>query len=544
MTNITLVVALLAASLQQTPSYDLSVSLTPASRTMTVRGTVRIPVGAFNADSIGFSLTELASDVEAVILDARMRAVPVRLEQVMRPHPRPGWGTVSWVARPAGRVATDRPLLLRVAYSIRGERTSNIFSLGEVASFGAGITTAWYPELDDHPLPPDGGPRGLRGSGAVRFTVPRGLVVHAPGIPRHTRADAARGSFRFEVRESSFLSFAVARYGTVRRQGRVPLTLFQLRARPGIGRYADDVARSLAVLVHEFGAFPHSEFALVEVPDERANNAGFAGASIDGFILATSQFLDQTFNSAYYGHELSHQWWGNSVRARETTPIRIMLSEGMAQYGSLRTVEAIDGAAAAERYRRSGHPGFFDYGSSHYFALVAAGNDWPIESLPGDVNLAVPIINSKGMFVWDMLSRTIGRERFRAVLVEATRRYAGQRVPWATFQHDLERETGSDLDWFWAQWLSRRGAPEWTLAWSIDGDSVRAVVTQMAPFYRATVRVDLVGPAGQRLTRSMRLDGARSEASWAVAFPVSTVVLDPAYEFLRWTPEIRAGFRP
>ena len=67
-------------------------------------------------------------------------------------------------------------------------------------------------------------------------------------------------------------------------------------------------------------------------------------------MLATSDFLDQPFNTAYYGHEVGHQWWGALVRVNGTSGVW-MLQEGLAQYCSLRAVEIIEGAEKAKQYR-------------------------------------------------------------------------------------------------------------------------------------------------------------------------------------------------
>lgn len=53
-----------------------------------------------------------------------------------------------------------------------------------------------------------------------------------------------------------------------------------------------------------------------------------------------------------------------------------MLDEAMAQYASLRVVETIEGGDMAERYRRSGYPGYYsEYSGVGYLMNLAVGTD-------------------------------------------------------------------------------------------------------------------------------------------------------------------------
>ena len=79
---------------------------------------------------------------------------------------------------------------------------------------------------------------------------------------------------------------------------------------------------------------------------------------MNGFMLADSASLDAPFNLAFYGHEISHQWWANLVSNAGGAHGNYMLDEAVAQFDSLRAVETLDGTLAAEQYRRSGYPGY------------------------------------------------------------------------------------------------------------------------------------------------------------------------------------------
>jgi aminopeptidase N len=148
-----------------------------------------------------------------------------------------------------------------------------------------------------------------------------------------------------------------------------------LRPRATVDEYVDGCRRSIEVLSNEFGPYPSGEFAIVEVPEVQARAAGFTGASVASFIMVTGTFLDQRFNLAYYGHEIAHQWWGNLIRHTGARG-RMMLDEAMAQFGSLRAVETIEGEESAERYRRTGYPGYIEAQSGLGYLRVLASGSW------------------------------------------------------------------------------------------------------------------------------------------------------------------------
>jgi len=98
---------------------------------------------------------------------------------------------------------------------------------------------------------------------------------------------------------------------------------------------------------------PHPDLEIVEMPPLPAGDAD-SGTSLEGFIVAGHAQVD-SFNLAFLAHEIGHQWWADCVYA--TGRANSLLTEAMAQYASLRAVEAIYGAEAAKEFRWRGYPG-------------------------------------------------------------------------------------------------------------------------------------------------------------------------------------------
>ena len=504
------------------PRYNLEINLHPDQHQLDGRGSLWIPAANEAREFIKLGLGKNMRDLVAEVIEPTESAGVLTLEA----QASIGANNV-WNAKPAKPFPAGRPVRLRLSWQ-GGEKTSFVFYLGNEGSFASGINTAWYPVLET----------GLA-TGTLRINVPAGLIVHANGLQRGTAEERARGIFEYDCTAPAFFAFVAGKYTVTRHDGPIPVSVYLLRPRPEVNAYVEGSLKSIEVLSQEFGPYPSGEFAIVEVPEAQAKEASFAGASVASFIMVTSTFLDQRFNLAYYGHEIAHQWWGNLIR-RNGTRGRMMLDEAMAQYGSLRAVETLEGAEAAEQYRRAGYPGYIaDQSAFGYLKVVADGKDFPLSNIPD--NASRSIADGKGFQVWEMLSRALGRDNFRRILRDFTAQHASQRVTWEEFLQAIERGAGRNLQWFYEQWFDRAGVPEWQLSWRQEGDAVRGEITQAAPHYRATLEVQAESRAGEKQSLMVEVDGAKTAFTLPVKFTAQTVVLDPHYQVLRWTPEYRAA---
>ncbi|MDQ3253369.1 MAG: hypothetical protein M3R15_05580 [Acidobacteriota bacterium] len=490
-----------------------------------------LPPSSESRQSIKLILSDVMRNLRVEITEPRASAGEARLEQQSSGE------AVTWTVYPARPIAAGEAVRLRFSYD-GGEQTRFVFYIGAEGSFAGGNSTAWYPQIE----------RDARATGTLRFSVPAGYTVFAPGAEISGISSAPQQSagarFDFTITRPSYFSFAAGRYSVERRRSfnGTPTSAYLLRPRPRIGDFLDNCARVLDALTQEFGANPYGEFALVEVPTEQAGRARFDGASGEGFIFSNGNFLDADFNVAYYGHEIAHQWWGVAIGRKwwESSRGRLMLDEAMAQYGSLRAVETIEGTRVAERYRRTGYPGYIDFHNADgYFMVEAGGFDHKLSDLP-DGEVSRIIADSKGFLVFDMLARTIGRENYRRILRGIARRYAFGNLSWDEFLRLIETGAGRDLQWFYAQWFERAGAPEWNLEWRQEGNTVRGIITQSLPFYRAAVEVSVEGDDSRNFVRSVELRDERTEFTLPVNFRARAATVDPRFLVLHRTPEYRA----
>jgi hypothetical protein len=516
------------------PDYSLVVRVLPVDRRLEVTGTLRLPAADTARETLHLQLSERMAELRVEVLEPAGSAGPATLERASGEAGRERVAgerrNAQWILRPGRALPARQPVVLRFSYRGSGE-VSFIHYVGPEVAFASGWGDFWYPVVK-------GAPGG--GTGELTVQVPAGWKAITGGVRRGTAEEEARGTFRSAQPLPGYFTFCAGPYTVARRAGPVPLSAWLLKPRDHVDAWLAGVAAMQGVLGAEFGPYPFGELALVEVPRDIAIRAGFNAFSPPGFVVLNSRAFDVPdikYLHEWLGHELSHQWFPHAVTW--DPPGFLYLEEALAEYGGLRVVEELAGPEASLRQRTRGFEYDPIYSAAAYFRLVGAGVDQPLAGMGSGIdqrNLAY----NKGSLVFDMLSREIGRDGFRRILHGVTRGRRMSTITWREFLDAVDAGAGRDMGWFFDQWLTRAGAPDFRLSWTPQGDPVRVTVTQAAPYYRAHLEVELRGSGGERMVRVVEITGASVTFTAAPGFRVAEAVLDPGYEVLRWTPEYRA----
>ncbi len=225
-------------------------------------------------------------------------------------------------------------------------------------------------------------------------------------------------------------------------------------------------------------------------------------------------------------HELSHQWWGDSVTLGDWRDI--WLNEGFATYSEAVWVEAVQGFDAYVLYMRGLDIGSFQgpiYDPTYLFSST---------------------VYKKGGWVLHMLRHVMGDAAFEQLLRQWAIQYAYGNAVTADFQALAESIHGADLDWFFMPWIYGVNRPLYTYWWlPVDrggGDwAVSLHVEQVqinAPPFTMPIDIGVVSAAGDT-TWSVITDSLAVQ-SFAVAAsgePVA-VLFDPYYWILRGAVEV------
>lgn len=96
-----------------------------------------------------------------------------------------------------------------------------------------------------------------------------------------------------------------------------------------------------------------------------------------------------------------------------------------------------------------------------YCALANAKNEVSLGEFKGDENAAtVAMEQGKAALVFHQLRRLAGEEIFSRVARELMSRGPSGKVSWSELRGLFEKETRTDLGWFFKQWIDRKGLPD------------------------------------------------------------------------------------
>ncbi len=503
------------------PHFDLDIVLTPAAHRMEVSGVVTLPPEAASRDIVSFLLREDLGRPRIQVTAPQSCAGELQL-QAKGLHPKLG-ATQRWEGRLPDPCPPDTPLGLSIEYAGGSERKGRWLHLATEGSFSSWYVSTWLPTFGHR-----------RGTGRLRYLVPKAMVVKATGrlASQEERGDQALYTFDSDL--PSVFDFAAGPYTVVRNsEGHSAVSLYLLEPLPGAEDFLARVADILAVLEDAFGPYPFGEVAVVEAPTEPGKLAGFEALANQGFLLARSDFFRSNRDEIWWvGHEMTHFWFPYVVGQAEGTGGAFMLDEALAHYGALRSVEALSGGPAAERFRREG--------GLEAIRLTAAGFDIRLgaeQTAEGWDRVGYQFADAKGHLVYDLLARTIGRDRFQAAMHRITREHAATDIAWGDFLSSIETDAGQSLEWFYEQWLNSPGVPILALDWTQTDGRLQCVVTQTAPHFRLDVPLQIEFADGTALVHIVHIDGAASEVEIRADPPIHAVRLDPHYTTLHATPE-------
>lgn len=217
-------------------------------------------------------------------------------------------------------------------------------------------------------------------------------------------------------------------------------------------------------------------------------------------------------------HELFHMWTGDCVGVE--TFDHIWLSEAWATYAE---------------------PLFYEYQSGmqayhDYVNAWSTSDAYPIVSGSGD-SFNTSIVYRKGAWVFHMLRHIIGDDDFfqsaRNYLADNALRYATANTD--DYINHVEAVVGSDMNWFFDQWLYRAERPTYSWSWSWQNDGTDSQInlsidqTQSSGTYEMPIDFGVIGLSGRSATVITVHNDADPQvlAGNAGSLLPSSVVFDP-----------------
>jgi len=425
-----------------------------------------------------------------------------------RQYARPAGGAFTVAALAFAHQPTDEVRFSRE--NVGGEITATVGSEGIWLS-GA---SAWLPASD-----------GAMHAGTFTIDVPAGWFPVFSGeiIEERTEGDRRLTTYRIDQPVDGLPLVANTFTVTERDHAGVTIRTCLLEPDPKLSElYLERTAHYLDLYADLLGPYPYRSFTTVE-------NWFPTGYGMPGWTLLGSQVLRLPFIPyTSFGHEIAHNWWGNSVFV---DPAEGNWCEGLTVWCADYLYKLQESEAAAREYRRNQLKDYAAYVGGH------PERDFPLAEFKARHSGATRAVGyGKSMAIWHMLEQRLGRETVLAALRQVYAEFQGRPAAWSDFFAALEQQSGEDLDQFRAQWLERTGAPVITLAEAgRDGDEVRVTLRQEYPAYELAVPVVIERAEGM-VSHQERHTVLLHDTAQTFAFDAPGAVrvsVDPDYDLFR-----------
>ncbi|MBN2364959.1 MAG: M1 family peptidase [Calditrichaeota bacterium] len=267
------------------------------------------------------------------------------------------------------------------------------------------------------------------------------------------------------------------------------------------------------------GPYPFSKFAVVE-------NFFPTGYGMPSYTLLGSQVIRLPFIiHTSLGHEITHNWWGNSVYVKYETG---NWCEGLTTYYADHYYKEMKNPAEAADYRRDLNRDFTVYVKDH--------KDFPLNSFTERTESASRAIGyGKSAMVFHQLRQIVGDSLFYEIFRDFYRNYKFKEAGWPDIELSAEKTFKSDLTWFFDQWINRKGGPRLTLvsAQEENGSLWFTLRQEQNDLYRLLVPVEIVYRDSSSEIREVWLENSEQQYNFVLTEDPVHLIIDPNYDVFR-----------
>jgi aminopeptidase N len=267
------------------------------------------------------------------------------------------------------------------------------------------------------------------------------------------------------------------------------------------------------------GPYPFAKFAVVE-------NFFPTGYGMPSYTLLGSQVIRLPFIIyTSLGHEITHNWWGNSVYINYETG---NWCEGLTTYFADHYYKEQKDPGEAAQYRRDLDRDFTVY--------VKDNKDFPLNTFEERTESASRAIGyGKSAMVFHQLRKIIGDSLFYQTFRKFYLDFKFKEASWADIQQEAETVSNQKLDWFFNQWLTRKGAPDIELS-SVKNEkgTISFTLRQKGnDLYRLLIPVQVSYGDSTLETKNVWLDKPEQSYHLKLAGKPLQLAVDPNYDVFR-----------
>ncbi len=283
--------------------------------------------------------------------------------------------------------------------------------------------------------------------------------------------------------------------------------------------YISYTKRYLSMYAQMLTPYPYKRFAIVE-------NIFPTGYSMPTFTLLGREVVKLPFIvKTSLGHEILHQWFGNSVYIDYSHG---NWAEGITNYLADHHYADLDNRGKAYRKQIL----------INYQAYVNPDNVMPLSSFTGRANRAQAAIGyGKAAMLFHMLRERFGDRLFFDSLRELIRSNTFRMASWHDIQRAFEKTTGENLYAFFGQWLNRKDIPDLTVedaGLKVEGGqlTLRFRILQNGEPFRLRLPVTVKTTQGET-TRVIDLTTGTEDVVMNLDAPPTEVLIDGDYSIMR-----------
>jgi tetratricopeptide (TPR) repeat protein len=309
-------------------------------------------------------------------------------------------------------------------------------------------------------------------------------------------------------------------------------------AKPGsenrINSYAELMGHVLEFYTKQYGApvFGH-RLVVAQVDDDTLDT--YSGT---GMIFLAARMFDSSrpVPEEKLQREVAYQWWGQSVGLKSFDDAWI--SQGLAEWSAFAFREATLTGGALDAAQREQQERALTFEQTASIARAPGALD--------DQSAAYQsIVFHKGSMVFRMLRETIGKEKFDQLLRNFLEQYRGKSASIDEFEKLTTQVNGSNMRYFFAQWVEGTGVPEFTVDYQIIRTRggkfrTRGTVKQSLQTLRMPVQL-MLRSEGDNQTTTTTIEGRSEDFDFESNGQPLEVVVDPNYRILRMSDELRVS---
>jgi hypothetical protein len=259
--------------------------------------------------------------------------------------------------------------------------------------------------------------------------------------------------------------------------------------------------------------YPFSKFAVVE--NFFPTGYGMPSYTVLGRSVVRLPFIVYTS----LGHEVLHNWWGNSVFIGEGGN----WCEGLTSYQADYLYKTEQSEASARQYRKDI--------LKDYTVYTRDGDDFAPAEFTSRSNMSSRSIGyGKVAMIFMMLEDRVGSDAFYMALRQVVTDYQWGHASWANFISAIELASGHELGAFKTSWVDEAGAPLLSLELTDSG----FVLKQSGAIKPVQVPIQIIDNAGNERIMTITFDSSEIALSGIDLSNTATVSVDPAYRVMRY----------